>query len=187
MFIGLLVYPFPHCCFSVAKSCPTLCDAVDCGVQGFSVLHYLLEFVQIHVPESVMPSTHLILCCPLLLLSSISRHQGLSNESALRIRWPMYWSFSISPSNGYSGLISFGIDWFDLLAVQGTLKNFHIGLGGLDGKESACSAGDLGLIPGSGRSPGERNGNPLQYSCLDNSMDRRAWWDTVHGVTRSWT
>ena len=73
----------------------------------------------------------------------------------------MYWSFSISPSNGYSGLISFGIDWFDLLAVQGTLKNFHIGLGGLDGKESACSAGDLGLIPGSGRSPGEGNGYPL--------------------------
>ena len=53
--------------------------------------------------------------------------------------------------------------------------------------ESACNAGDLGSIPGSGRSPGEGNGNPLQYSCLENPMDRRAWWATVHGVTKSWT
>ena len=57
--------------------------------------------------------------------------------------------------------------------------------GGLDGKESACNAGDLGLIPRSGRSPGEGNGNPLQYSCLENAMDRGAWWVTVHGVTKS--
>ena len=55
------------------------------------------------------------------------------------------------------------------------------------GKESACNAGDPGLIPGSGRSPGEGNGNPLQYSCLENSMDEGAWWATVHGVTKSWT
>ena len=59
--------------------------------------------------------------------------------------------------------------------------------GGLDSKESACDAGDLGSIPGSGRSSGERNGNPLQYSCLESSMDRGAWWATVHGVTKSWT
>ena len=58
---------------------------------------------------------------------------------------------------------------------------------GSDGEESACSAGDLGLIPGSGRSPGKGHGNPLQYSCLENSMDRRAWWATVHGVTKSQT
>ena len=57
--------------------------------------------------------------------------------------------------------------------------------GGSDGKESACNAGDLDLIPGSGRSPGEGNGNPLQYSSLENSMDRGAWWATVHGVTES--
>ena len=56
-----------------------------------------------------------------------------------------------------------------------------------DGKESACSAGDSGLIPGSGRSPGEGSGNPLQYSCLENSTDRGAWWATVHGVAKSWT
>ena len=76
--------------------------------------------------ESVMPSNHLILCHPLLLLSSIFPSIRIfSNESALRIRWPKYWSFSlrISPSNENSGLISFRVDWFDLLAVQGTLKS----------------------------------------------------------------
>ena len=56
-----------------------------------------------------------------------------------------------------------------------------------DSKASACSGGDLGLIPGSGKSPGEGNGNPLQYSCLENSMDRGAWWAVVHGVSKSWT
>ena len=78
--------------------------------------------------ESVMPSNHLILCHPLLLPPSIfPRIRVFSNESALRIRWPKYWSFSfrISPSNEYSGLISFRMDWLDLLAVQGTLKSLH--------------------------------------------------------------
>ena len=76
--------------------------------------------------ELVMPSNHLILCCPLLLPPSIfSSIRVFSNESVLRIRWPEYWSFSfsISPSNDHSGLISFRIDWFDLLAFQGTLKS----------------------------------------------------------------
>ena len=76
--------------------------------------------------ESVMPSNHLILCHPLLLLPSIFPNIGVfSSESVLRIRWPKYWSFnfSISPSNEYSGLISFRIDWFDLLVVRGTLKS----------------------------------------------------------------
>ena len=75
--------------------------------------------------ESVMPSSHLILCCPLLLLPSIFPSiRVFSNESALRIKWPKYWrfSFNISPSKEYSGLISFRMDWLDLLAVQGTLK-----------------------------------------------------------------
>ena len=83
----------------------------------------LLKFVSI---ESVMPSNHLILCCPLLLLPSIfSSIRVFSNESVLHIRWPKYWSFSfsISPSNEYSGLISFRMNWLDLLAVQGTLKS----------------------------------------------------------------
>ena len=76
--------------------------------------------------ESVMPSNHLILCCPLLLLSSIfSSIRVFSNESALHIRWPKYWSFSfnISSSNEHPGLTSFRMDWLDLLAVQGTLKS----------------------------------------------------------------
>ena len=74
--------------------------------------------------ESVMPSNHLILCHPLLLPPLIFPSiRVFSNESVLRIRWPKYWSFSISPSSEYSGLISFRIDWFDLLAVQGTLKS----------------------------------------------------------------
>ena len=78
--------------------------------------------------ESVMPSNHFILCCPLLLPPSIFPSiRNYSNESVLHIRWPKYWSFSfnISPSNEYSALISFRMDWLDLLAVQGTLKSFH--------------------------------------------------------------
>ena len=75
--------------------------------------------------ESVMPSNHLLLCCPLLLPSAFPSIRVFSSESVLRIRWPKCWSFSfsISPSNEYSGLISFRIDWFDLLAVQGTFKS----------------------------------------------------------------
>ena len=76
--------------------------------------------------ESVMPSSHLILCCPLLLLPPIPPNiRVFSNESTLRMRWPKYWSFSfsISPSNEHGGLISFRVDWLDLLAVQGTLKS----------------------------------------------------------------
>ena len=82
----------------------------------------LLKFVSI---ESVMPSNHLILCRPLLLLPSIFSALSLSNESVLHIRWPKYWSFSftISPFNEHSGLISFRMDWLDLLAVPGTLKS----------------------------------------------------------------
>ena len=82
----------------------------------------LLKLISI---ESVMPSNHLIFCHPLLLPSIFPSIRGFSNDSALRIRWPKYWSFSfsISPSNEYSGLISFRMDWLDLLAVQGTLKS----------------------------------------------------------------
>ena len=96
-----------------------------CSMPGFPVLHHLPELAQAHVTESVMPFNHLILCCPLLLLPSIfPRIRVFSNESDLCIRWPKYWSFSfsISPSNEYSGLISYRMDWLDLLVVQGTLK-----------------------------------------------------------------
>ena len=99
---------------------------MDCSTPGFPVLHHLLELLKLMSIESVMPFNHLILCHSLLLLPSIFPSiRVFSNESALCIRWPKYWSFSfsISPSNQYSGLISFRIEWFDLLAVQGTLKS----------------------------------------------------------------
>ena len=187
---------------SVAQSCPTLCNPMDCSTPGLPVHHQLPELAQTHVHwvgdaiqpsqpllspfpisfhsslflvfegicqkinifisvqslshvrlfahpltaacqaslsnnnsrslsklmsiESVMPSNHLILCCPLLLLPSVFPSiRVFSNESVLPIRWPKYssFTFSISPSNEYSGLISFRMDWFDLLAVQGTLKS----------------------------------------------------------------
>ena len=113
-------------CYSVTKSCLTFWDPVDCSTPGFAVLHYLLEFAQLIPLESVMPSNHLILCRPLLFIPSIFPSiRVFSSESALCIRWPKYWGFSlsISPSDEYSGLISFMIDWLDLLAVQGTLKS----------------------------------------------------------------
>ena len=94
---------------------------------GFPVHHQLLEFTQTHVTELVMPSNHLILCCPILLLLSIFPSiRVFSNESALHIMWPKYWrfSFNISPSNEYPRLIFFRTYWLDFLAVQGTLKSF---------------------------------------------------------------
>ena len=110
---------------SVPQLYLTLCDPMDCSTPGFPVLHHLPEFAQTHV-HWVCDDIHLVLCHPLLLLSSIFPSiRVFSNESVLHIRWPKYWSFSISisPSNEYSELNSFKIDWFDLLAVQGTLKN----------------------------------------------------------------
>ena len=105
---------------SVTKSCPTFCLPVNYSMPDFSVLHSFPEFAQTHV---MMPSSHLILCHPLLLLPSVfASIRVFSKESALCIRQSKYWSFSISPSNEYSGLISFRIDWFDLV-VQGTLKS----------------------------------------------------------------
>ena len=195
---------------------------------SFTISQSLLKFMSI---ESVMPSNYFILCHLLLHLPSIfSSIRVFSNESASHIRWWKYWSLSlsISPSNEYSELISFRIDWFDLLAVQRTLKSlfqhhsskvailqhsafFIVKLshpymttgktialtiwtlvgkvmsllfnmlsrldfpGGSDGKASAYDAGDLGSIPGLGRSPGEGNGNPLQYSCLENPMEGGTW------------
>ena len=109
---------------SAIQSCPTLCDPMDCSMPGLPVHHQLPEFTQTH--ELVMPSNHLILCRPFLLLSSVFPSiRVFSNESVLHFRWPKYWSFSfsISPSSEYSGLISFRMDWLDLLVVQGTLKS----------------------------------------------------------------
>ena len=100
--------------FSSAQSSPNLCDLMDCSMPGFLSI------------ESVMPSNYFILCCPLLLLLSIFvSNRVFSNELVLPIRWPKFWSFcvNISPSSEHPGLISFRMDWLDLLAVQGTLKS----------------------------------------------------------------
>ena len=103
------------------QSCLTLCDPMDCSTPGFPILHHLPKFVQTHVhwvSDAIQPSR------PVIPFSSCFPSIGVfSNESALPNRWPKYWSFSFSPSNEYSGLISFRMDWFDLLAVQGTLKS----------------------------------------------------------------
>ena len=107
-------------------SCVQLCNPMDCCPSGFPVHHQLPELAQTHVhrvSDAIQPSQPLL---PLLFPPSIIPSiRVFSNESVLRIRWPKYWnfSFSISPSNEYSGLISFRIDWFDVLAVQGTLKS----------------------------------------------------------------
>ena len=111
---------------SVAQSCPTLCDPMNRSTPGLPVHHQLRSPPKPMSIESVMPSNHLILFRPRLLLTSIfPSTRVFSNESALCIRWLKYWSFSfsISPSNEYPGLISFRMDWLDLLAVQGTLKS----------------------------------------------------------------
>ena len=154
---------------------------------------------------SVMPSNHLILCQPLLLLPSVFPIiRVFSNESALCIRWPKYWSFSfnVSPSNEHPGLIYFRMDWLDLLAVQGTLKSLlqhHNSKGSVlqhsaffivqlshpymtTGKTIALTRRTfvdkvISLLFNmlSRLVIGEGNGTPLQYSCLENPMDRGAW------------
>ena len=149
--------------------------------------------------ESMMPSNHLILCCSLLLMLSIfSRIRVFSDELTVHFRWPDYWrvSFSISPFKEYSGLsLDWLLDWLvwscsprdcqesspapSILwcsAFFCTSLEAQLGFpGGSEVKASAGNAGDLGSIPGSGRSPGEANGNPLQYSCLENPMEGGPW------------
>ena len=115
------------CCCSVAKSRPTLFDPMDCSTPGFPVPHHFPESVLIHVHsvgDVIQPSHPLSPSSPSAF--NLSQHQGLfSNESALPIRCPKYWrfNFSINPSSEYSGLISFKIDWFDLLAVEKALRS----------------------------------------------------------------
>ena len=112
---------------SVAQLSPTLCDPMDYTARQASLsITNSRSLLNLMAIELVMPSNHLILCCPLLLPPSIFPSiRVFSNESALCIRWPKYWSFSfnISPSNEHPGLISFRMDWLDLLAVQGTFKS----------------------------------------------------------------
>ena len=114
------------CCCAVTQLCPTLYNSMDCSMPGFSVIQYPQSLFKLMSTKSMMPSNHLILCSPLLLLpSTFPGIRVFSNELSLCIRRSMDWSFnfSISSSNKYSGLISFRVDWFDLLAGQGTLKS----------------------------------------------------------------
>ena len=110
----------------MAQACQTLSDPINRMRQASLFITNSLSLLKLMLIESVMPSSHLILCRPLLLLPPIPPSiRVFSNESTLLMRWPKYWSFnfSISPSNEYPGLISFRMDWLDLLAVQGTLKS----------------------------------------------------------------
>ena len=111
---------------SVTQSCLTLCDLTDCSTPGSLSITNSRSLLKLKSIQLVMASNHLILCHPLLLLPSIFPSiRVFSNESVLRIMCSKYWSFSISLSNEYSGLTSFRTDWFDLLAVQGTLKSLQ--------------------------------------------------------------
>ena len=111
------------CCCSVPQSCLTHCDPMDCSILGFPVCTNSQSLLKLMSVKSVMPSNHLILCGP--FSSRLLPFPASGSFLMSRIRWPKYWSlsYSISPSNEYSGLISFRIDRFDLLAVQGTLKS----------------------------------------------------------------
>ena len=109
----------------VTQSCPTLCDPMNCNIPGLAITNSRSS-LRLTSIKSVMPSSHLILCHPLLLPPSIFPSiRVFSEESVLLTRWPKYWSFSfnVSPSNEHSELIFFRMDWLDLLAVQGTLKS----------------------------------------------------------------
>ena len=111
---------------SVAQSCLTLCDPMDCSTQASLSITNSWSLLQLMSIEAVMPSSHLILCRPLLLLPPIPLSiKVFFNESTLHMRWPKYWSFSFSiiPSKEIPGLISFRRDWLDLLAAQGTLRS----------------------------------------------------------------
>ena len=111
---------------SVAQSCLTLCDPMNRSTPGLPVHHQLPSSLKLMSIKSVMPSSHLILCHPLLLLPLIPPSiRVFSNELSLHMRWPKYWSFSFSiiPSKEHPRLVSFRMDWLDLLAVQGTLKS----------------------------------------------------------------
>ena len=176
---------------------------MDCSMPCFPVHHQLPELAQTRVrwvgdafqpshPRSPSPPTF-----------NLSQHQGLFSWVSLRIRWPKYEvsaSASVLPMNtqdwsdlGWTGWISLlSKELSRVLSNTTVQKHQFIGTqlgfpGASEVKASACNAGDLGSIPGLGRSPGEGNGNPLEYSCLENPMDGGAWWATVHGVAKSWT
>ena len=125
IYIHLITWKLFHCCCLVAKSCPTLCNPMNCSTQGFRVLHYLPECAQTHVHsvgDAIQPSLSMLLPSPPAL--NLSHHQGLFQwVSSYQVAKVLERQLQDQSSNEYSGLISLRIDWFDLLAVQGTLKS----------------------------------------------------------------
>ena len=124
---GSYAHALATICCSVTQLCPTHCDRMDCSMLGFPILHYLSELLKLISIKSKTPSNYLILCCPFLLLPSIfPRIRVFSNELALPIKWPKYWSFSfsISPSSEYSGLISWGLTGLISLLSKGPSRVF---------------------------------------------------------------
>ena len=146
----------------VTQSCLTFCDPMDYRIHGI---------LQARILERVA----------ILFSRGSSRPRDWTQVSRTAGRFSTIWATREAPYWMY---------WMHIIKFWWIKRCIMIKpgfLGGSNGKESACNAGDLGSIPGSGISPGERNGNPLQYSCLENSMDREAWWVTVHGVAKSRT
>ena len=176
---------------SVAQSCLTLCDSMHCTRQAFLSITNSQSLLKLMSIELVMPSNHLILCHPLVLPPSIFPSiRVFSNESVFPIRWPKHWnfSFSIRPANEYSGLISFRIDWLDLLAVQGTLKSLH------QYHSSKASIFRLKFLQLShpylttGKNialTGEGNGKPLPYSCPESPMNSMKTGTYLHKIFQS--
>ena len=200
-------------CCSVAQSCPTLCDPVDCSAPGLPVPHHLLEFAQSSC------SLHRWYClaissswCLLLLHSVFPSIRDFSSESSVCFRWPKYWnfSFSISPSSEYSWLISLKIDWFNLLLSKGLSEVFssttlwqHQFFGILPSFWSSfhnrglpwwlrwwgihLQCGKPGFYPWVRKIPWRREQLRTPVFFLENSMDRGAWQSAVHGVAKSCT
>jgi len=190
---------------SVTQLCLTICDLMIITCQASLSITNSWSSLRLTSIKSVMPSSHLILCRPLLLLPPIPPSiRVFSNESTLHMRWPKYWSFSFSiiPSNEHPGLISFRMDWLDLLAVQGTLKSLlqhhsskasilqHSAFFTVQLSHPYMTTGNtialtrwtfVGKVTSllfnmlSRLDIGEGNGTPLQYSCLENPMDGGAW------------
>ena len=148
----------------VAQSCPTLSDPMDCSPPGSSV-HGIFQARILEWGAIVFSDYTLYLEPKASLVAQLVKNPPAMQET-LFDSWvrKIFWRRDRLPTPVFLGFP-----------------------GGSDCKESACNAGDLGMIPGLGRSPGGRHGNPLQYSCLENPMDRRACWATVHGVTKSQT
>ena len=202
---------------SVAQLCPTLCDPMNRSTPGLPLHHQLPESTQTHVHWVMISSNHLIFCRLLLLLPSIFPSiRVFSNESALPIKWPKYWSFSfnISPSNEHPGLISCRMDWLNLLAVQGTLKSLlqhHSSKASILGHSAVFIVQFSHPYMTTGKTIaltrwtfvgkvmsllfnmlsrlviGEGDSTPLQYSCLENPMDGGVWKAAIHGVTEDRT